>query len=159
MYSWAFWCEFIDLVGFFWLLLFDPCHFVLRSVHTRRQVAATRCGDRSLNVNRSDDQLQQQGEATRRSDKSLRVYWRIFVKSLSPQQNFVAATSRKKSSQTEFVRLVAATKFCCSDKDFHKNSPVQTKRFVAATCRRDMLLQLVAQCVPTFMMNVTRVKQ
>ena len=30
-------------------------------------------------------------------------------KSLSPKQNFVAATSRKKSSQTEFVRLVAAT--------------------------------------------------
>ena len=47
-------------------------------------------------------------------------------KSLSPQQNFVAATSRKKSNQTEFVRLVAATKFCCSDKDFHKNS-VRTK--------------------------------
>ena len=65
-------------------------------------------------------------------------------KSLSPQQNFVAATSRKKSNQTESVRLVAATKFCCSDKDFHKNSPVHTKRFVAATCRRDMLLQLVA---------------
>ena len=28
MYSCAFWCEFIDLVGFFWLLLFDPCHFL-----------------------------------------------------------------------------------------------------------------------------------
>ena len=53
-------------------------------------------------------------------------------KSLSLQRNFVAATSRKKSNQTEFVRLVAATKFCCSDKDFHKNSPVHTKRFVAA---------------------------
>ena len=53
-------------------------------------------------------------------------------KSLSLQQNFVAATSRKKSNQTEIVRLVAATKFCCSDKDFHKNSPVHTKRFVAA---------------------------
>ena len=66
-------------------------------------------------------------------------------KSLSPKKNFVAATSRKKSSQTEFVRLVAATKFCCSDKDFHKNSPVHTERFtVAATCRLDMLLQLVA---------------
>ena len=32
------------------------------------------------------DNLQQHGEATRRSDKSLRVYWRIFVKI------FVAAT-------------------------------------------------------------------
>ena len=35
-------------------------------------------------------------------------------------RNFVAATSRKKSNQTESVRLVVATKFCCSDKDFHK---------------------------------------
>ena len=26
MYSCVFRCEFIDLVGFFWLLLFDPCH-------------------------------------------------------------------------------------------------------------------------------------
>ena len=41
-------------------------------------------------------------------------------KSLSPQRNFVAATSRKKSNQTESVRLVAATKFCCSDKHFLK---------------------------------------
>ena len=59
-------------------------------------------------------------------------------KSLSPQQNFVAATSRKKSNQTESVRLVAATKFCCSDKDFHKflqytGSDLSLQR-VAATC-------------------------
>ena len=33
------------------------------------------------------------------------------------------------------MRLFAATKFCCSDKDFHKNSPVHSKRFVATTCR------------------------
>ena len=33
-----------------------------------------------------------------------------------------------------------------AEKDFHKN---YTKRFVAATCRCDMLLQLAAQCVPT----------
>ena len=59
-----------------------------------------------------DLRLQQHGEATRRSHKSLRGYWRIFVKNLSPQQNFVAATSRKKSNETEVVRLVAATKFC-----------------------------------------------
>ena len=66
--------------------------------------------------------------------------WKI---SLSPQQNFVAATSRKKSNQTESVRLVAVTKFCCSNR-FSQNSPVHTKRFVAATCLHDMLLQLVA---------------
>ena len=28
MYSCVFWCEFIDLVGLFWPLLFDPCHFL-----------------------------------------------------------------------------------------------------------------------------------
>ena len=61
---------------------------------------------------------------------------------------FVAATSRRKSNQFEFVRLVAATKFCCSDNDFDLNSPVHTKRFVAATCRRDPLH--VASCVPAF---------
>ena len=27
MHSCVFWCEFIDLVSFFGLLLFDPCHF------------------------------------------------------------------------------------------------------------------------------------
>ena len=51
---------------------------------------------------------------------------------------FVAAISRRKSNQFEFVRLVAATKFCCSDNDFDLNSPVHTKRFVAATCCSDM---------------------
>ena len=96
----------------------------------------TRWGDISLHVYRSGDKLQQHGEATHRSDKSLRVYWRILSKPLSPQQNFVAVTSRKKSNRTEFVRLVAVTKFCCGDKDFHKYSPLHTKRFVAVTCRR-----------------------
>ena len=55
-------------------------------------------------------------------------------KSLSLQQNFVAATSCKKSNRTEFARLVAVTKFCCSNKDFHKNFPVHTEWFVAAMC-------------------------
>ena len=41
-----------------------------------------------------------------------------FCENLSPQQNFTSATSRKKWNQTEFVRLVAAKKFCCSNKDF-----------------------------------------
>ena len=74
---------------------------LLRSVHTRRQVAATRRGDRSLHVYWSGDQLQQQGEATRRSDKSLRVYWRIFVKI------FVSATEfcRCNKSQKNQIRL------------------------------------------------------
>ena len=68
-------------------------------------------------------------------------------KSLSLQQNFVAATCCKNSNQTEFVRLVAATKFCCRDEDFYKISLVHTKLFDAALCRRNMLLQLVARSV------------
>ena len=72
-----------------------------------------------------------------------------FCENLSLQENFVAATCCKKSNQTEFVRLVAATKFCCRDKDFYKISPVHTKRFVATMCRRDILLQLVAEPVHT----------
>ena len=96
-------------------------HRPLRSVHTRYK-------------------LQQRVAATNRFVCAGEFLWKF----LSPQHNFVAATSRKKSNHTEFVRLVAATKFCCIDKDFYKNSPVHTKRFVAATCRRNVLLQLVA---------------
>ena len=56
-------------------------------------------------------------------------------------------TSRTDSVWFDFLQLVAATKFCCGDKNFHKNSPVHTKRFVAATCRLTLLLQLVARPV------------
>ena len=49
-----------------------------------------------------------------------------------------------KFSLFDFLRLIAATKFCFRVKDFQNNSPVHTKRFVAATCRHGMLLQLVA---------------
>ena len=31
------------------------------------------------------------------------------------------------------MRLVVATKSCCSDKDFHKNSPVHPERVVAGS--------------------------
>ena len=40
---------------------------------------------------------------------------------ISPvQQNFVAATSRTNSLRFDFLQHVAATKFCCRDKDFTK---------------------------------------
>ena len=107
---------------------------------------------RSLGWNTPGDKLQQHVAVTSHSCKSLCVYGRIFLwKSLSPQQNFVAATSRTKSNQTEFVRLLAATKLCCWDKDFHKNSLERANccsnlssdlytqsDFVAATCCSDM---------------------
>ena len=59
-------------------------------------------------------------------------------KSLSPQQNFVAATSRKKSNQTESVRLVAATNSVAATKIFTKilqyTRSDLSPRHVAATC-------------------------
>ena len=61
--------------------------------HTRRQIAATR-----------------------RSNKFCRVNKRILLKILSPRQNFVAATCRTTSNWFNFVRHVAATKFCRGDK-------------------------------------------
>ena len=131
----------------------------LRSVHTSRQVAETCCGDRSPRVctgpaTSCSNMLRRHIAATNRSVCTGEFLW----KSFSLQQNFVAATCCKKSNRTEFVRLIAATKFCCRDKDFHKflqytRSDVSPQRVAATsrrTCahgvisRRDLLLQLVA---------------
>ena len=58
------------------------------------------------------------------SDKSPGMNTSIFdgrsIKILSPRQNFVAATCRTKLNEFDFVRHVAATKFCRSDKIFDK---------------------------------------
>ena len=73
---------------------------------------------RSLGRNTPGDKLQQHVAATTHSYKSLCVYGRIFLwKFLSPKQNFVATKSRTKSNQTEFLRLAAATKLFCWDKN------------------------------------------
>ena len=103
----------------------------LRSLRTRRQVAVTCLGDTS--------------ERQIASCKLENFSENLCFCNRSLSQQHVA----KKSNQTEFVRLVAATKFCCRDKDFHKISPGHTKRFVTAMCRRNMLLQLVAGPVHT----------
>ena len=67
-------------------------------------------------------------------------------KSLSLQQNFVAATSRTNSVWFDFLRLVAVVKFCCGDKFSQKFSSTHE-----AICRCDVsltvLLQLVARPV------------
>ena len=80
--------------------------------HTHSLKGRTRLGDK----------LQQHVVATRltRCTKSLLVYWKIFVKIFDSATEFTCAT-------------------CCDDKDFHKCSPVYTKPFVAATCRRDII--------------------
>ena len=53
--------------------------------------------------------------------------------------NFVAAISRTNSNWFEFVRLIAATKFCPSDNDFHEINRVTQgdllRRIVPATYR------------------------
>ena len=89
---------------------------LLRPEHTRRQIAATR-----------------------RSNKFCRVNKRILLKILSPRQNFVAATCRTKSNWFNFVRHVAATKFCRGDKILiNQASNVEAFTpgdFVAATYR------------------------
>ena len=102
---------------------------LLRSVHSRRQVGAT-------------DHLVCTGQAT--SCKSLRVYWRDFMKI------FVFVTEFCHCNKSHKFCLIWFFATCCRDKDFHKNSPVHMKRFVAAMCHFDMLLQLVGQCVLTF---------
>ena len=50
-----------------------------------------------------------------------------------------------KNQIIQFVQLVGAIKFCCQDKDFHKNSPGHTKRFVTMMCHCKVLLQLGTQ--------------
>ena len=57
---------------------------------------------------------------------------------LSPQQLLPQQVAQIES---DLLRLVAATKFCCRNKDFHKSAPVHTKRWevsprlVVQTCR------------------------
>ena len=64
-------------------------------------IAATGCSDKSPGVNAS-------------------TFGGKLIRILSPRQNFVAATCRTKLNQFDFVRHVAATKFCRGDKIFNK---------------------------------------
>ena len=106
--------------------------FALRWEHVRRHVAATFRGDKSLRVYRSGDNLL---GATLRGDKSLRVCWWIHV------QIFVLAGNKShKFSLFDFVRLVAATEFCCGRTNiFTKISSTH-----GAICRCDVSAQRVA---------------
>ena len=67
---------------------------------------------------------------------------------LSPQQLLPQQVAQVES---DFLRLVAATKFCCRNKDFHKSAPVHTKRW-------EVSLRLVVQtCRPVFPLSLGRV--
>ena len=108
--------------------------------------------------------------ATRRSNKFHRVNRRILSKILSPRQNFVAATCCTKSNWFNFVRHVAATKFCRGDKILI-NLPPNVEAFTPgnlslqpiaamsaydlsldcthkAICCSNVLQRFVASCVP-----------
>ena len=108
--------------------------------------------------------------ATHPSNKFHRVNRRILSKILSPRQNFVAATCCTKSNWFNFVRHVAATKFCRGDKILI-NLPPNVEAFTPgdlslqpiaamsaydlsldcthkAICCSNVLQRFVASCVP-----------
>ena len=94
------------------------------------------------------DKLQQHGAAMHSSKKTPRVHWRIFVKTFSLQKNFVTTTSCTNSDWFDFLRLVAATKFCGRDKDFHKKFS-STHKMICRCDHRNVMLQLIAWPVHT----------
>ena len=77
------------------------------------------------------------------------MYWRIFSKIFVSATEFCRSNKSHKFCLIWFLRRGAATNLFCGDKDFHKNSSAHTKQFVTVMCRRNLLLQLVAYCVPT----------
>ena len=109
-------------------------------VQVGRQVAATRCGDISLRMHRSGDQLQQHVAATHRSDKSLRVYWRIFVKIFVSATEFCRRNKSQKLSDLIFCAMLLRENSIAETKIFtHRKKSIYTRsdlslRNVAATC-------------------------
>ena len=69
----------------------------LRSVHTKRHVAATLREDKSLGVYMSGDKLLQQVACHIAATNRFVCTGKFMSKALSQQQNFVAATSRTNS--------------------------------------------------------------
>ena len=116
-----------------------------RAEHTIRHVTATDRGKKSPLVYC----LGNISSAPSHSNKSLCVYLRISAKIFVSATEFCCRKMLHKFNLIDSVRLDAMAKFCCGDKNFCKNSSVHTKWFVAATCCRDLLLQLVAWCVPS----------
>ena len=72
-----------------------------------------------------------------------------FYENLCLRNRILSQQHVTKNQIIQFVQLVGVIKFCCRDKDFHKNSPVHTKQFVTVMCHCKVLLQLVTQPVHT----------
>ena len=112
-------------------LLLTSCK---RLVHTRWQVTAKRCGNRSPLVHKWRDCLQQNVRATCCSDKSLRVYQRIFVQ---------ISLCNRILSQQQVAKNQIRLNFC---------NLLQRQRFsqILQYTWVHILLQLVPSSVPTF---------
>ena len=96
-------------------------------IQVGRLVAATCCGDYGRDI-------------------LLHVYWRIFGKSLSLQHNLFPHQVTQILCDLNFFDMLQGPKFFCGDKDFHKNSPVHLKWFVAATCHLVSVLIFRVNC-------------
>ena len=99
----------------------------LRSVHTRRQVAATSRGDQITPC----VQVRRLVAATRRSDKSLRVYWIIFVKL------FVSATEFCRCNTSQKIKSDWSCATCWGDKFLLQRQRFSQKilQYYDAICR------------------------
>ena len=113
----------------------------------QQQVETT---DHSVWTGPATDKLQQHVVATHRSDKSLCMYWRDFVKI------FVSAMEFCRRDNSHKFCLIWFFATCCCDKIMlqkqrfsQKILHLHSKRFVAATCSCYMLLQLVSGPVHT----------
>ena len=95
------------------------------------------------------DKLQQHVAATRRSDKSLHVYWRIFVKILVFPTEFLSQQHCAKNQIRENLCDLSQRQNSVAETKIFTKFLSSTKRFVAAMCRRNRLLQLDAGPVHT----------
>ena len=92
------------------------------------------------------DKLQQ--HATHRSDKSLRVYLRIFVKIVVSATEFCRSNMLQKIKSDRICVTCRGNKILLQrQRFFHKISPVHPKWFVSMMCCHNMLQQLVARPV------------
>ena len=106
----------------------------LRLEHIPWQVAATSHSDRSLFVYRSGDLLRQHVVVTMAGT----YYFMCAGEFLENLCLFNIILFPHQVTQIlcdlNFFDMLQGPKFFCGDKDFHKNSPVHLKWFVAATC-------------------------
>ena len=96
------------------------------------------------------NKLQQHVATTCHRDKSLRVYWRIFVKIIiSAYHEFSRSNMLQKIKLDRICATWRGNKILLQRQRFYKISPVHKKQLVTAMCHLNMSLQLVARPVHT----------